>query len=247
MQQPLVNMSNQEIFIVLISKFSQSCNKIFSTLQFLRPHLDLRVVDIDNPKTREIVLKSGLVKSVPCIVLVTPQTNKMSFYEGNEAVQLLNRAVGIAQQKVQIEEAKKKPVSDITQILKSKPAPQADMDEEPEENKATIRGRTNPPRIKQGDGHEGMAVSSLSQMPRNAPEQMQARRQDVAPHEALGTPLDMEDDIYDANLLEDDKPQGLTKEEILGPQGGGSREEEARRSDTRSKAEAMMKARDSMK
>lgn len=249
MQGPYTKMNSpSEIFVVVISKFSPSCNKILGTLQFLRPHLDLRVLDVDNPKTRETVLSSGMVKTVPCIILMVPSLNKITFYENDEAVQLLNRAVQIVQQKQallsQQQETQKKAVSSIKEVLQVKPTPREDdiFGGGEEETKATIAGRVGSPPIPRGVGHENMGQSSLSTVPRNAPEQIAARREDRQADNLLGTPLDDEDHGYGT-----DNNEGMSMADILGPQGGGNRESEQRSKDIKNIAMEMAKQRDTMK
>lgn len=247
MERPYTKMNPPtEIFVVVISKFSPSCNKILGTLQFLRPHVDLRVLDVDNPKTREIVLSSKLVKTVPCIILMVPSLNKVTFYENEEAVQLLNRAVQIVQQKqallAQKQETQQKAVSNIKTVLQIKPTSKEDefFDNGQEETKATINGRVSLPPIPRGAGHEGMGASSLSTVPRNAPEQIAARRDDKN-GAVLGTPLDEEDLGYNM-----DSNEGMSMADILGPQGGGNRESEQRSKDIKNIAAEMAKQRDTM-
>jgi hypothetical protein len=246
MERPYTKMNPpSEIFVVVISKFSPSCNKILGTLQFLRPHLDLRIIDADNPETRKTIIASNRVKSVPCIFLMVPSLNKVTRYENDEAVQLLNRAVQIVQQKqalVEQQQVKQKAVSNIKEVLQIKPTKKEDefFDNGMEETKATISGRVGLPPIPRGEGHENMGNSSLTTVPRNAPEQIAARREDKNAT-ILGTPLDDEDHGYNQ-----DNNEGMSLADILGPQGGGNRESEQRSKDIKNIAAEMAKQRDTM-
>jgi hypothetical protein len=243
MQGGLYNMNappNHEIFVVLFSKFSQSCQKIANTLQFIQPHVDLRVINVDNPKTREIVMKSGYVTSLPCIVLMVPDKNKMSFFQREEAVSVLNRAVEVVQQKLAAiqsqQQQKQKSVSSLKTVLQSQPT---DLDilpgDDAEETKATISGRMST-RIARGAGHESMGVSSLPQGGREGVQQLQQKRETD-----LGVPLDDEDLGYD------EEPRGMSRDEILGPQGGAPNARDIQSKNIKDMAMEMAKQRDTMK
>jgi len=232
---------NHEIFIVLYSKFSPSCQKITNTLQFIQPHVDLRVINVDNPKARELVRKSGYVTSLPCIVLMVPDKNKMSFFQRDEAVSVLNRAVEIVQQKLNSMQAqqqqKQRSVSSLKEVLQAKPT---DIDilpgDDQEETKATISGRMSN-RIARGTGHEDMGISSLPQGGREGINQMQQKRENE-----FGTPLDDEDLGYN-----EEQPQGMTRDEILGPQGGAPNARDIKAKNIKDMAMEMAQQRDAMK
>ena len=49
MEQP------NEIFVFFTSKYSNACKQIVEKLNYIAPHFNTRIVDIDNPDTRFIV------------------------------------------------------------------------------------------------------------------------------------------------------------------------------------------------
>ena len=107
----------QEVFIVIVSKHSPSCSKIFETVKFIAPHLNTKILEIDNPEVRDLVLQSGKIKTVPTIALMYPQENKVDFYEGSSALQLLQQKVEEVQHKIQRIAASSQKSTDISQVL----------------------------------------------------------------------------------------------------------------------------------
>jgi len=114
----------QEVFIVIVSKHSPSCSKIFETVKFIAPHLNTKILEIDNPEVRDLVLQSGKIKTVPTIALMYPQENKVDFYEGPSALQLLQQKVEEVQQKIQRIAASSQKSTDISQVLGMPPQTQ---------------------------------------------------------------------------------------------------------------------------
>ncbi len=92
-----------EIFIVFVSKYSQASQNISQALQFIAPHFNLKVVDIDNPITRKMVLNSSVHKfeTVPSAMLYYPKDNTFDIYEGEKFVNLLNQGAQMVNQKLE--------------------------------------------------------------------------------------------------------------------------------------------------
>ena len=140
----------QEVFIVIVSKHSPSCSKIFETVKFIAPHLNTKILEIDNPEVRDLVLQSGKIKTVPTIALMYPQENKVDFYEGPSALQLLQQKVEEVQQKIQRIAASSQKSTDISQVLGMPSQPQMPV-----------------------QGQMPMAMPPQPQMPMNMPPQQQ--------------------------------------------------------------------------
>ena len=144
----------QEVFIVIVSKHSPSCSKIFETVKFIAPHLNTKILEIDNPEVRDLVLQSGKIKTVPTIALMYPQENKVDFYEGPSALQLLQQKVEEVQQKIQRIAASSQKSTDISQVLGMPSPPQM-----------PVQGQMPMPMP--------MAMPPQPQMPMNMPPQQQ--------------------------------------------------------------------------
>lgn len=99
-----------EIFIVLTSKHSNSCKNITQQLNYIAPHFNTRVVNIDNIGIRKSIVNATKYKieTVPAILLLYPQTGKIEKHEGQAVIDLLNKGVSMVQAKLQAEEQRKK-------------------------------------------------------------------------------------------------------------------------------------------
>jgi hypothetical protein len=97
-----------EVFIVFVSKHSPSCRAIKQQLDYISPHFNTRVVDIDNIHIRKSILNATKYKieSVPSIVLLYPSTGKIEKHEGQQVIDLLNKGVQMVQNKLQSEKMK---------------------------------------------------------------------------------------------------------------------------------------------
>jgi hypothetical protein len=123
-----------EVFIVFISKHSQACRGIKQQLDYISPHFNTRIVDIDNIHIRRSILNATKYKieSVPSIVLLYPGNGKIEKHEGQQVIELLNKGVAMVQSKLQAqqqkasskareldEETRETSHSDIEEILES--------------------------------------------------------------------------------------------------------------------------------
>jgi len=228
--------ATEELLVVFVSRFSPSCQKIAGALQFLGPHVNLKVVDIDNPRTREAVVDSNKIQTVPALALLNVRQQRVEFYEGEDLVNLINKAVNAVQQKVMAEQAeieRQKKMSGTTDLQKvmSGPAPAPEADPE-DATRATLQDRsTAPVGVKRGEGHENMR-SSLPAASAQAP---QGKKK--VTFAAIDEDYAMAD--------EPDEPRGLTREEILGPQGASIGQEQAKKASAISqKAKELMQGRD---
>jgi hypothetical protein len=92
-----------EVFIVFVSKYSNSCKAIKQQLDYIAPHFNTKVVDIDNVNIRKSIYNATKYKieSVPSIVLLYPDSGKIQLHEGQQVIDLLNKGVKMVQQKLQ--------------------------------------------------------------------------------------------------------------------------------------------------
>jgi len=91
-----------EIFVFFMSNYSNSCKQILDRIAFIAPHFNTKIINIDNPETRDIVLNSTTYKieTVPAVLLIYPKLNQIQHLEGSEVLNLLNRGVEMVQQKL---------------------------------------------------------------------------------------------------------------------------------------------------
>jgi len=99
-----------EVFIVLTSKHSPSCKAIEKQINYISPHFNTKVVNIDNIGVRKAIVNATKynIETVPAIILLYPQNGKIEKHEGQDVINLLNKGVSMVQAKLQaIEEQKK--------------------------------------------------------------------------------------------------------------------------------------------
>ena len=96
-------MNSEEIFIVFISKYSNSCKQIEPRLQFITPHFNTKFIDVDNPIIRKSIINASTnqINTVPAIMLFMPQKNTIKIYEGNGVLDILSQAEQMVQTKLQ--------------------------------------------------------------------------------------------------------------------------------------------------
>jgi len=97
---------SQEIFIVFVSKYSGACKQINEKLIFISPHLNTKIIDIDNPIVRNIILHSttNKITTVPAIMMFMPQKNAIKVYEGQEVNGVLDQIIEMVNQKIVLEQ-----------------------------------------------------------------------------------------------------------------------------------------------
>lgn len=97
---------SQEIFIVFVSKYSGACKQISEKLNFVSPHLNTKIIDIDNPIIRNVILHSttNKITTVPAIMMFMPQKNAIKVYEGQEVNGVLDEIVQMVNQKIVLEQ-----------------------------------------------------------------------------------------------------------------------------------------------
>ena len=95
-----------EVFIVFISKHSPACRAIKQQLDYISPHFNTRIVDIDNIHIRKSILNATKhkIESVPSIILLYPSNGKIEKHEGQQVVDLLNKGVAMVQSKLQAQQ-----------------------------------------------------------------------------------------------------------------------------------------------
>jgi hypothetical protein len=144
-----------EVFIVFISKHSPACRAIKQQLDYISPHFNTRIVDIDNIHIRRTILNATKYKieSVPSIVLLYPSNGKIEKHEGQQVVELLNKGVAMVQTKLQAqqqpsrarqidEETSETAHSDIEDILGGEEEQEEFEDEEPVVDRKRKIGKT---------------------------------------------------------------------------------------------------------
>lgn len=214
--------ATEELLVAFVSRFSPSCQKIAGALQFLGPHVNLKVVDIDNPRLRDAVIQSDKIHTVPALALLNIRQQRVEFYEGEDLVNLINKAVNAVQQKLMAEQAeieRSKKLSGTTDLQQVMSGPSIPPEPDTEDaTRATLHDRVvpQPGTIKKGQGHDGMAQSSLPSAT--------AHGQEPQKKKVTFAPID-----DDYALAEDEEPKGLTREEILGPQGASIGQEQAKK------------------
>jgi hypothetical protein len=146
-----------EVFIVFISKHSPACRAIKQQLDYISPHFNTRIVDIDNIHIRRSLLNATKYKieSVPSIVLLYPSNGKIEKHEGQQVVELLNKGVAMVQSKIQAqqqressrareidEESSETAHSDIEDILGGEGQDEEEDDDEPVVDRKRKIGKT---------------------------------------------------------------------------------------------------------
>jgi hypothetical protein len=99
-----------EVFIILTSKHSPSCKAIQQQINYISPHFNTKVVNIDNIGIRKSIVNATQynIETVPAIILLYPQNGKIEKHEGQGVVDLLNKGVSMVQAKLQAMEQQKK-------------------------------------------------------------------------------------------------------------------------------------------
>jgi hypothetical protein len=99
-----------EVFIILISKHSPSCKAIQQQINYISPHFNTKIINIDNIGIRKAIVNATKYKieTVPAIILMYPQNGKIEKHEGQGVVDLLNKGVSMVQAKLQAMEQQKK-------------------------------------------------------------------------------------------------------------------------------------------
>ena len=99
-----------EVFIVLTSKHSPSCKAIEQQINYISPHFNTKVVNIDNIGVRKAIVNATKynIETVPAIILLYPQNGKIEKHEGQDVINLLNKGVSMVQAKLQAMEEQKK-------------------------------------------------------------------------------------------------------------------------------------------
>ena len=99
-----------EVFIVLTSKHSPSCKAIEQQINYISPHFNTRVINIDNIGVRKAIVNATKynIETVPAIILLYPQNGKIEKHEGQDVINLLNKGVSMVQAKLQAMEKQKK-------------------------------------------------------------------------------------------------------------------------------------------
>ena len=99
-----------EVFIVLTSKHSPSCKAIEQQINYISPHFNTKVINIDNIGIRKAIVNATQYKieTVPAIILLYPQNGKIEKHEGQDVIDLLNKGVSMVQAKLQAMEEQKK-------------------------------------------------------------------------------------------------------------------------------------------
>lgn len=300
-----------EIFVFFTSKYSNACKQVVEKINYIAPHFNTRIVDIDNPDTRFVLQNATQYKieTVPSALIIYPTMNKINKLESMELLQLLDKGIEMVNQKlaaIQEEQNRQKASrrkvveidgeddeevaydnkTDIRQALQI----EDDEDEEEPPRRRKI-GKTHifpdkrfapvdeddmittskplPP-IK-GEGHDGMAQSSLVEAPRGDKFDLGMDRNMNYPPRMKQSGMEEEEMIedmaqmqqmkkgkkkkkivtFDDSLLDVSEPMGndndgMSMDDILGQNGGNgrSREIQERSSSLKQNAAALAAARE---
>ena len=68
-----------EIVLYFTSNYSTACSQVKHMIDFIAPHFNTKVINIDNPKMRSVLLNATINKIdvVPAAMLIYPQTNEI--------------------------------------------------------------------------------------------------------------------------------------------------------------------------
>ena len=311
-----------EIFMFFVSNYSEACRQISDKINFIAPHFNTKIINIDNPETRNILLNSTTYKinSVPAVLLIHPKQNEIQLFEGIEVVNLLNKGIEMVQQLIsqqqlaaqqqENETGARKGKTPLNKILSDNdeetssrrpPGARVSMDDILEEEETDDEEEEKPPSRRKigkttifpdrqfspaddddmistqkylppkGEGHDGMARSSLSEVTDDSRDSMMNDRnmtypprmdierapqddeEDVSPKPILkkkgpGRPPKNKVKFVDVDVEEqlNTAPTGMSMDEILSPeQGGGiSKERSAKSTAIKQGAEALMAERE---
>ena len=94
---------SDEAFIIYYSKYSKACLSLSDKINFIAPHFNITIIDIDNPHVRNNILNAttNKITKVPAVMLFMPNEKKLETHEGEKAVQIIDKAVYMVQQKMQ--------------------------------------------------------------------------------------------------------------------------------------------------
>ena len=308
MQQP------NEIFVFFTSKYSNACKQVVEKLNYIAPHFNTRIIDIDNPDTRFVLQNATQYKieTVTSALIIYPTLNKINKLEGGELLQLLEKGIEMVNQKMMaIQEEQKRQSASRRKVVEIdgededevaydnktdiRQALQIEDDEEEEEQPRRRKiGKTHIfpdkrfapvdeddmittskplPAIK-GEGHDGMAHSSLVEAPRGDKFELGMDRNMNYPPRMKQAGMEEEEMIedmsqmqqmrkgkksskkkkmvtFDDSLLDVSEPigndnDGMSMDDILGQNGGNgrSRELQEKSSSLKQNAAALAAARE---
>jgi len=94
---------SDEAFIIYYSKYSNACLSLSDKINFIAPHFNITIINIDNPHVRNNILNAttNKITKVPAVMLFMPNEKKLETHEGEKAVQIIDKAVYMVQQKMQ--------------------------------------------------------------------------------------------------------------------------------------------------
>jgi hypothetical protein len=93
---------SDEAFIIYYSKYSNACLNISDKINFIAPHFNITIIDIDNPQVRQNIVNATVNKitKVPSIMLFMPNEKKLEIHEGQKAINIIDKAVYMVNQKL---------------------------------------------------------------------------------------------------------------------------------------------------
>jgi hypothetical protein len=230
-----------EIVCLIVSKYSPSCTQIFETVKFLAPHLNIRILEIDHPDVRKIITESNQITTVPAIALIYPMENKKEFYEGQQALLVLNKAVEKVKQKIASIQVQQQQQQQQQRQPPKQTALQDILDEDVTDMKATLDSRTQPSNLPVGQGHEELSISSIPTGMRKATEPRQQREQVDTTSSGFDFP------VIDDTVIATPTPEGMNMDDILGNNAGiANRERDKRSQGIKANVESMMSSRDAL-
>jgi len=87
---------SEETILIFFSKYSAVCTNMFQQLQYIQQNMPSVIMyDIDDPKTRQMLVTFNVFKTVPAIILVNQRTGAVSVYEEANAKELIEKAIQV--------------------------------------------------------------------------------------------------------------------------------------------------------
>jgi hypothetical protein len=110
-----------ETILIFFSKHSPTCGKVFAQLNYIRENMpSVYMYDIDDPKTREMLVSYEPFQTVPAMILINHTTNRVEIYQDENAKELISKAVQIINnqktQEVQRKQQQQQMVTPVNQI-----------------------------------------------------------------------------------------------------------------------------------
>ena len=214
-------MTSTETFICLYSKHSPSCQRVWNEIQYISQHMPSMLYDIDDPNTRNLIKRNGMVQTVPFIILLNQSSGSVAVYQNADALNCIGKAVQLINTQVSQTRQKTNTTSLETLGLKDEPT-------------VAANARTTPSDIPMSEEHLSMASTSV--------------RPSGSQQVSAFPGGQLLEDVLDAASESDlsNRGEGMSMRDILGEQDhmSGSKETRKKSDQLKSSAEALLAERD---